>query len=114
MIELGDDQLPEDIELQDDVEELDEISQPVVRYYESPKILGKLYRAIDEQKFFREIQNTPRAHLEVSEAKKSVLDRVWAYVEQKTALIQWQHYIEFAKDIKEKYAFSLLLSVVLS
>ena len=93
---------PYDVQAQYDVEELDDISQPPIRYYPSHKVLGKLYRAIDEQKFFEEIQTHPR-HLGKSlPAQRNLLHRVWKYVEEKTALIQWQHYENFAREIKEE------------
>ena len=106
VVKLGEGEVPEDLEPdEEDIEELDELSRPATRYYESQKVLGKLYRAIDEQNFFREIQKSPRP--QTHEVKERLLDRVWAFVAEQTALIQWQHYIDFAQDIKEELVFLL-------
>ena len=75
---------------------------PKIRYYESPKILGKLYRKIDEHKFFKEIQAQSGMSGLHSRKTRSLADAVWEYVREKTMLIEWQHYIEFAKDVKER------------
>lgn len=75
---------------------------PKIRYYESPKILGKLYREIDEHKFFEEIQAQSGMSGLRSRKTRSLADVVWEYVREKTALIEWQHYIQFAKDVKER------------
>ena len=101
-VNLGEGQGPDDFQGQYDIEELDDISQPPIRYYPSEKVLGKLYRAIDEQKFFEEIQTHPGHFGRPVTSQRSLLDRVWRYVEEKTALIQWQHFEEFARDIKEE------------
>ena len=101
-VQLDDGQLLGDFETEEEVEELDAISQPRIRYYESQKVLGILYRAIDEQKFFEQLQSQSRLPLGATAGERSHLDAVWKYVEEKTALIQWHHYIGFAKDIKEE------------
>jgi len=101
-IELSEGQLPGDISDDEEVEEMTGISQPRVRYYESQKILGKLYRAIDEQKFFEQIQSQSQIPRGALGGVRSHLDAVWSYVQEKTALIQWQHFTEWAKDIKEE------------
>jgi len=83
--------------------EIDEVSTygpPKTRYYESKKVLGKLYRAIDETQFFEQLQTSLRKK---SRGEQSLLGTVWEYVKVNTALIQWQHLIEFAKDVKERY-----------
>ncbi|KAL8823259.1 MAG: hypothetical protein Q9191_006023 [Dirinaria sp. TL-2023a] len=107
-VQLDKGQRPEDFEAQYEVEELDDIGQPPIRYYKSQKVLGKLYRAIDEQKFFEEIQTQPRRPARSFAAQKSLLDHVWKYVEENTALIQWRHFVDFAQDIKEDYEENLV------
>ena len=84
----------------DELEEVASYGPQPIRYYPSEKILGKLYRDIDEHQFLSVIQapSGPR-HLE----KRSLRDAVWQYVRNKTALIQWQHYRSFAEDVKDKY-----------
>ena len=91
--------------LSDEDDEFNEVANsgpPKLRYYESQKVLGKLYRAIDEHKFFEAIQKQSRSSRVDSSHTKSLADAVWNYVRDKTALIQWQHYIVWAQDVKDK------------
>lgn len=106
-IALGEGQLPGDISDEEEVdEELGLKSQPRTRYYESRKVLGQLYRAIDEQHFFAQLQNQSPIPRGVLADENSHLDAVWDYVKEKTALIQWQHWSDWARDIKEEYVSS--------
>ena len=83
----------------DEVDEVNSYGHPKIRYYESPRILGKLYRAIDEHQFFAQIQaqSGPR-----DVKSRSLIDSVWKYVEDKTPLVQWRHHLELATNVKEK------------
>ncbi|KAL8897272.1 MAG: hypothetical protein Q9207_007295 [Kuettlingeria erythrocarpa] len=94
----------EEMEIQDDDDDDDNVPEetvPVTRYYESQKVLGKLYRAIDESDFFTAIQRQSRVALQPQSL--SLAERVWEYVREKTALMQYQHYLDFARDVKEAY-----------
>ena len=51
--DIGSTTTPEEDE---EVAEVASYSPPMPRYYESQKILGKLYREIDKHKFFEELQ----------------------------------------------------------
>lgn len=91
----------DEVENTQEIEELDEYTPPPVRYYPSQKVLGKLYRAIDEHQLFSEIQQT-RQPDNYSDPKRSQLDAVWRYIQEKTALIQYQHYLDWAREIKQE------------
>ncbi|KAL9017000.1 MAG: hypothetical protein Q9185_005649 [Variospora sp. 1 TL-2023] len=93
----------EDIDAEDDDEDEEdpEETAPATRYYESPKVLGKLYRAIDEQDFFTAIQRQSQASRSYQQSSLAI--RLWDYVKHKTALIQYQHYLDFARDVKDAY-----------
>lgn len=80
-------------------------SRPGIRYYSSNKVLGQLYRLIDERDFFTEIQrrSTPARELQ----QMSVAEKVWGYVQAKAALIQYEYYLPFARDIKEASVISI-------
>ncbi|KAL8810430.1 MAG: hypothetical protein Q9200_002580 [Gallowayella weberi] len=95
----------EDHDADEDDNEVVEETQPT-RYYRSEKVLGQLYRAIDEHDFFEEIQRHSRS------ARKpqsfSLAEEVWKFVREKTALIQYKHYLPFARDIKEAYETNLI------
>ena len=89
---------------QDDVDDDLEDSPfdtPGIRYYESQKVLGKLYRAIDEHKFFEEIQRQSGSLNGLRNHTRSLIDNIWQYVQEKTALIQWSHHTEFARDVRD-------------
>lgn len=91
----------EDIDAEDDDEDEEdpEETAPATRYYESPKVLGKLYRAIDEQDFFTAIQRQSQASRSYQQSSLAI--RLWDYVKHKTALIQYHHYLDFARDVKD-------------
>jgi len=83
------------------------------RYYESPKILGKLFRAIDEREVFsgvqqqglsRHVNNVDRAR----HSDSSVLEGVWAYVQYRCQVIQWDHHLDRARGIRDEYVSSIL------
>lgn len=71
------------------------------RYYKSTKILGKLYRAIDEQKFHVELQARARELEREHSGEMSFIQRVWHFVERQTKLVQWMHLRDWAADVKE-------------
>lgn len=86
----------------DEVEEVASYSSPMPRYYESRKILGKLYREIDEQKFFEELQRQSRPSALISNKARSLAGTVWNHVREKTTNFQWHHYLQFAQDVKDR------------
>ena len=92
-VKLIDDETPSDDE--DNEDAIDD--GPQTKYYKSHKILGKLYRAIDERDLLDEIQKRSKSYI----GNQGLLDAVWKYVSEKTALIQWEHHTSFAMDIKE-------------
>ena len=88
----------------------DEEDLSTYKYYESGKVLGKLYRAIDEQEIFGVIQRRKRSGAKRSESNKrlsgSVLESVWAYVYHRCKLFVWDNYLNEARDIREAYVQS--------
>ncbi|KAL8788930.1 MAG: hypothetical protein Q9213_001453 [Squamulea squamosa] len=98
----------EDIEDQEGNEDDEDVMEeaPATRYYESQKVLGRLYRAIDEHAFFEDIQRQSRSP--ISSHRSSLAEQVWEYVRQRTALIQYQHYLPFARDTKDAYEDNMI------
>ena len=86
---------------EDPVEELNPESF-TMRYYESKKALGVLYRAIDERAFIKEIQS----HHATSTT--DLLSRIWGRVREKTLLVEYGHLVEWAQEIKEESAYDFL------
>jgi RNA dependent RNA polymerase len=72
-----------------------------VKYYESNRILGKLYRAIDEYKFLEELQEQSRVANKLSGSEGTLMNQIWAYVKQQTQLIEWKHHNSDARDIRD-------------
>lgn len=85
----------------EEIDELDEYAPPTTKYYPSQKILGKLYRAIDEHQLFKELQQPQRSDI-LSNPGGTHLDAVWRYVQEKAALIKYKHYLDFARNMKEE------------
>ena len=69
------------------------------RYYESNKILGKLYRAIDDRQIFEDIKR--HAFSEGVTSRSTVIDAAWAHVQSQCKLIQWEHHREWAGNIRD-------------
>jgi hypothetical protein len=76
------------------------------RYYESTKILGKLFRAIDEREVFAGVQNPPDimpSPWRSQSIKPAVLRTVWAHVQKSCFHLNWRQYIERARGIRDEY-----------
>jgi hypothetical protein len=87
------------------------------RYYQSDKILGKLYRNIDEREVFSGVQQQGLSQYvnEVNKARhsvSSVLKGVWAYIQHRCQAIQWEHYLDRARGIRDEYVSSVLSHLV--
>jgi hypothetical protein len=80
---------------------------PAYKFYESDKILGKLYRAIDEREVFSGVQQQGLSQHanEVDGARhsvSSVLKGIWAYVQHRCQAIQWEHHLDRARGIRDE------------
>ena len=80
----------------DQVDQDDDFS--TYRYYESEKVLGKLYRAIDEREVFEHIKHRS-LNPDIS-SESTVIDSVWDSVRAKCALFQYSHHLVWARDIR--------------
>lgn len=80
----------------DDVDEDDDdVNSNKIRYYKSERVLGQLYRAIDEKAFLDEVQSGQDSRY------LHVLESVWEYVEKQTTGFQWDHHIDDAVNVME-------------
>jgi hypothetical protein len=75
-------------------------------YYESDKVLGHLFRAIDEKQVWKEMQENSRAGAENDSEfgrllRPSVLEKVWQYVERKCDLMYEDPYLDWARSVRE-------------
>jgi len=105
---MSSDGTPELVELEiDDVDDPDSINildpeKSAVRYYKSQKILGVLYRNVDESGFVTYMRNNFRAFQD-EWGGESLLQKLERYVDRETRLIQWEHYSGFAEELREYY-----------
>ena len=76
------------------------------RYYESKRVLGTLYRAIDERGFFLNLQKRLLQHEQG--INEPLIVKVWRYVSQEVTLLQWHHYVDWAWDMREMYEDNLI------
>ena len=72
------------------------------RFYKSQKVLGHMYRAIDERKFLKELQGLTQPQ---QKSGQDVMRSVWAYVQHQTARFQWKHHVPMAMEIRELYLY---------
>ncbi|KIX09610.1 uncharacterized protein Z518_00690 [Rhinocladiella mackenziei CBS 650.93] len=91
----------------DNRDDEDEDDTPRYRYYESDKILGKLYRAIDEQEILSDIRQREVVYANGTGTPESrrttVLHTIWAHVQDQCRLFQWMHHLEVARGIRDEY-----------
>jgi len=99
------------VKLEDDEDELDQNLDPVrgldpegqpVRYYESPKVLGQLFRAIDEIEFLREMRTQDHSTPDPTRKQQTLMSRVWNYIRGETRGVLFHHEIDEARDIREE------------
>ncbi|KAG9562824.1 RNA-directed RNA polymerase, partial [Aureobasidium melanogenum] len=96
----------EEEEETDPIGDLDDIRP--VRYYRSEKALGHLYRSIDEQEFLRTLQDATQS---LPGREDTFLSTLWAYIQQYTGVIQWEHHLDLARQIRDGYEQVLLQSL---
>jgi hypothetical protein len=72
-----------------------------MRYYESERVLGQLYRQIDEQDFLEDLQKRSQASDMAAGTEPTLIDQIWQYVLRQTRLVQWDHQKDHARDTRE-------------
>jgi len=87
-----------------DDEDADEPAQ--TRYYKSTKVIGQLYRAIDETEFINELRDTADEDLDPN--APDIFRTLWLYVQRETAGFQWAQHIDAAKETKEMQVQSMI------
>ena len=95
-----------DFEKQDETLEDDEEFQPT-QYYESNKILGRLYRAIDEEEVFKSFFPMV-SHHKMDEygrpirSDEDIMLKAWNYVKAECDNLRWDHLLDEARKIREE------------
>ncbi|EED15337.1 RNA-dependent RNA polymerase, putative [Talaromyces stipitatus ATCC 10500] len=87
----------------------DDDVRPPLRYYKSQRVLGALYRTINERDFIRELEWDSPNHQQQKQSSKSVnvLAAVWEYVKCETAGFLWDHCVKDAYYIRDVYEDSI-------
>ena len=86
------------------LEDLEVETQPM-RYYRSEKVLGHLYRAIDEEQFLKNMQDEREALLRVA-SSESVSKKLLRYLRREAAQygVLFDHHQPLAAEIQAGYA----------
>ena len=97
---------------QDDIDAPDSISvldadKARYRYYRSQKILGVLYRAIDEKKFFQKMKSDYETFRHMW-GGESLIEKLERYIDRETRGVQWDHHWDFAEELREYYEENML------
>ncbi|PGH03899.1 hypothetical protein AJ80_08601 [Polytolypa hystricis UAMH7299] len=80
----------------------DEEERQPMKFYKSEKVLGHLFRAIDEQAFLKKLQDAGQRSSSAT-GTPPILQSLLAYVGRETQGFVWDHHIEEAHRIKEIY-----------
>ena len=92
----------------DAFEGIDEERKPL-RYYKSNKVLGMLYRNIDEKQFIADMQNSHHVKTRTIGPSHDLMAKLCDYVLQqaKEYDLQFDDYLNFARDVRAGYENSL-------
>ncbi|KAL8833642.1 MAG: hypothetical protein Q9170_004163 [Blastenia crenularia] len=82
------------------------------RYYESNKILGILYRSIDERSFFKDLHASSAVMKDDNQASAGVLAELWDYVQTEAKELEWDNHIVEAVATREEYE-SVVYDIIL-
>jgi hypothetical protein len=83
-------------------QERDETDPRGYRYYESERVLGTLYRSVDEDAFFEALEDDASSVFSRG-SNCSVLEQVWRYVETAAPSVPWRSYLKAAAEIRDSY-----------
>jgi hypothetical protein len=88
----------------DDIDDPDSLSildpdKSKIRYYRSNKVLGHIYRNIDEKSFFDRMKNKFEAQR--TWGSESLIQPLERYIDRETVSVQWAHHRRFAEALRE-------------
>lgn len=91
----------EDNEDDEAFEDLD-AEKRAFRYYQSNKVLGELYRAIDERRFLARMQQEQRTHMATSNITSNLLNTLLTYMKHQATRngVQFDHHYDLAVEIR--------------
>lgn len=77
------------------------------RYYKSQKVLGELYRQIDESTFSKRMKRDFE-HYRAAWGGESLIMKLKRYLERETCGFQWDHHRPFAQQLRRFYEQNML------
>jgi hypothetical protein len=85
----------------DTFEGIDEERKPL-RYYKSEKVLGQLYRNIDEKQFLADMHNYHNTRVQTVALKYGLMEKLCGYVihQAKEYGVLYDHHLDFARDVR--------------
>ncbi|KAK5092135.1 hypothetical protein LTR70_005740 [Exophiala xenobiotica] len=86
---------------------LDEEQPQRYRYYESDRVLGRLYRAIDEDIFFEDLEDDTSS-LFSKDASDDVINEIWCWVRAAISEKHVKQYLDVAGEVRDYYESNLL------
>jgi hypothetical protein len=98
--------------VEDDIDDPDSISvldpeKFSLRYYRSNKILGVLYRQIDQVDFFSRMRSDFQT-VQQKWGEGSLVMKLAEYIDRETKAFQWEHHRGFAEELREFYEENML------
>ncbi|KAK5072515.1 hypothetical protein LTR51_005153 [Lithohypha guttulata] len=81
------------------------------RYFESERILGRLYRAIDEDLFFGELEDDTSS-LFSSAATDNVLPEILKFISDMMRGQDWKRYLPKAREVRDYYESNIVLHIM--
>jgi hypothetical protein len=109
LTETGELEIEELADFDDDAfEGIDEERKPL-RYYRSEKVLGYLYRNIDEKKFLDDIHDHHGSKVRTGVSSYGLMGKLCNYVIHHATMygVLYDHHMEFARDVRAGYEHSL-------
>lgn len=79
-----------------------------MKYYESDKALGVLFRSIDEKRFLTELHHSQARRIQGAQTDFDVMDRLWEHVNHSNMILEWEHQCEIARRTRYVYEQALL------
>lgn len=71
------------------------------KYYESDRVIGRLYRAVDEDVFFEELEDDASS-LFSYDSSSNILEEIWSRVEEAMDSTAWKHHLKTAEEIRDQ------------
>lgn len=82
------------------------------RYYQSHRILGQLFDAVDEHEIFKQLQDNRIMNTNYStrnwNRKTSLLHTLWIYAQRNSRKTDWKKHLDRARGIRDEYGNSLV------